>query len=76
MKKEADRKIKYRYLLNEVVKKEKIKATDKEAEKRVNELAEQYNIDKEQVIREFGNIEVIKYDLMLGKAVEVIKSNK
>ena len=76
MKKEADKKIKYRYLLNEVVKKENIKATDKEAEKRVNELAEQYNIDKDQVIREFGNMEVIKYDIMIGKAVEVIKSNK
>ena len=76
MKKEAVRKIKYRYLLNEVVKKENIKATDKEAEKRVEELASQYGIDKEQVIREFGNIEVIKYDIMIGKAVEVIKSNK
>ena len=76
MKKEAEKKIKYRYLLNEVIKKENIKVSDKEAEKRVSELAIQYNIDKEQVLREFGNIEVIKYDIMLGKAVEVIKSNK
>ena len=76
MKKEAEKKIKYRYLLNEVVKKENIKVSDKDAEKRVSELAIQYNIDEEQVLREFGNIEVIKYDIMLGKAVEVIKSNK
>lgn len=76
MKKEAVKKIKYRYLLNEVIKKEDIKVSDKEANARVDELAAQYNIDKEQVIREFGNIEVIKYDAMLSKAVEVIKSNK
>lgn len=76
MKNDADKKIKYRYLLNEVIKKENIKVTDKDAKARVKELAQQYNIDEEQVIREFGNIEVIKYDIMLNKAVEVIKSNK
>ena len=76
MKKEAVKKIKYRYLLNEVIKKEKIKVSDKEAEERLDVLAKQYNTDKDQVLKEFGNIEVIKYDIMLNKAIEVIKSNK
>lgn len=76
MKKEADKKIKYRYLLNEVVKQEEIKVTDEDAEAKINELIEKYNITKEDVLKEFGSIEAIKYEIMINKAVEVMMSNK
>ena len=76
MHNEASRRLKYRYLLNEIVKIEKIKATDKEAESKIKELSKQYSVTRQEVIEELGSIEAVKYEIMINKAIEVIKSNK
>lgn len=76
MKKDTEKKIKYRYLLNEVVKVENIKVSDEDADAKINEFIGKYNITREDVLKEFGSIEAIKYEIMIDKAVEVIKSNK
>ena len=46
MAEEATKRIKYRYLLKEVIKKEKIKVTDKEAKDRLKDMSKQYNVDE------------------------------
>ena len=76
MRDEALRRMKYRYLLNEVVKQEKIKVTDKEAELKIDELTSAYNVTREEVLKELGSLEAVKYEIMMNKAIEVIKSNK
>ena len=73
-KEEALKRIKYRLILEEIIKAEKIKVTDKEVEAEVEELAKKYNMTKEEVKKQYGeNLDYIKYDLEVRKAFEVIK---
>ena len=75
MKPDALKRIKYRYLLKEIIKKEKIKVTDKEADKRIEEMAKMYNVDKETILKDVS-LENIKFDLMYQKALDIVTSNE
>jgi len=73
-KEEALKRIKYRLILEEIIKKEKIKVTEKEIDAEIEELAKKYNMTKEEVKKQYGeNIDYIKYDLEVKKAFKVIK---
>lgn len=75
MKKEAKIRIEYRYLLEAIIKEEKIKVTDKEAKDEVKNMAKMYNITEEEIMKELNSLEVVKYDLSMKKAIEVLKEN-
>lgn len=75
MKKEAKIRIEYRYLLEAIIKEEKIKVTDKEAKDEVKAMAKMYNITEEEIMKELNSLEVVKYDLSMKKAIEVLKEN-
>jgi len=72
---DAEKRIKYRYLLKEVIKQEKIKVTDKEAKAKVKEMAEMYNVDEETILKEVS-LENIKFDTMYQKALEIVTANE
>ena len=76
-KEEAEKRIKYRLILEEIIKAEKIKVTDKEIDAKVEELATKYNMTKEEVKKQYGeNLDYIKYDLEVTKAFDIIKGDK
>ena len=75
MKADAEKRIKYRYLLKEVIKVEKIKVSDKDAQARVKEMASMYQVDEETILKEVS-LENVKFDLMYQKALDVVTSNK
>ena len=75
MKDEAKKRIQYRYLLREIIKKENIKITDKEAKEKIKEIAKQYNVTEEEILKEVGTLEAMKMDLAFQKAVELVKAN-
>ncbi len=75
MKDEAKKRIQYRYLLREIIKKENIKITDKEAKEKIKEIAKQYNVTEEEILKEVGTLEAMKMDLAFQKAVELVKVN-
>lgn len=75
MKDEAKKRIQYRYLLREIIKKENIKITDKEAKEKIKEIAKQYNVTEEEILKEVGTLEAMKMDLAFQKAVELVKTN-
>ena len=75
MKDEAKKRIKYRYLLREIIKKENIKITDKEAKEKIKEIAKQYNVTEEEILKELCTLEAMKMDLAFQKAVELVKAN-
>ena len=76
-KEEALKRIKYRLILEEIIKVEKIKVTDKEVDAEVEELAKKYNMTKEEVKKQYGeNLDYIKYDLEVKKAFNIIKGEK
>ena len=75
MKEDATKRIKYRYLLKEVIKVEKIKVSDKDAKARVKEMAEMYQVEEDTILKEVS-LENIKFDLQYQKALDVVTANK
>lgn len=73
MEKEAYSNVLYRLMLEEIANLEEIAITDEEANKECEELAKKYNMDKEDFLKEFGGIEMIKYDLEMRRTVEKLK---
>lgn len=77
MEGEALKRIKYRYLIEEVAETEKIEFTDKEVKAESKKLAENYGITEEELVKAYGSLEVVKYDMRMHKALEIIReSNK
>lgn len=73
MEPEATKRIKYRYLLEKVAEVENIEVTDEEADKQADEMAANYGISKEELLKAYGSLEVVKYDIKMRNAIEVIK---
>ena len=46
-----------------------------ELEKRLAEIAESYGVDKEEVLKSFGSLDVVEYDMKMHKALEILKEN-
>ena len=70
---EAEKRIKLRFALDEIIEKEKITATDKEAVKDAEEKAKKHNMDKDEYIKAFGGLEMLKYDIKVQKVLEILK---
>lgn len=75
MEPEATKRVKYRYLIEEVAKAEKIEITDKDADEEATKYAEGYGISKEEFLSQFGGLDVVKYDLRMRKALEILSEN-
>lgn len=74
MKEEATTRVKYRLMLEEIVKQENIQISDEEAKKEAAELANKYNMKEEEFLKLFGGLDMIKYDLEMRAAINVMKS--
>ncbi len=72
MQPEAEKRVKYRYLIEAVADKEKIEISDEDAEKNAEEMAAQYAVSKEEFLSHFGGLETVKYDMRMRKALEVL----
>ena len=73
MEKEAFNNVLYRLMLDEIIKEEKIEVTDEEVDKEAEELSKKYQMSKEDLISEFGGIDIVKYDLQMRKAIDLLK---
>ena len=73
MRPEAARRVKHRLMLEEIAKKEKIEISNEEAEKEAERLAKNYQIQKEEFLQMFGGLDLVKYDLKMRKAIDVLK---
>ena len=72
---EAIKRLKSRYLLEEIAKAEDITISDEEAEAEAVHMAEHYGITKDELLMEFGGLEIVKYDMKMRKAMEILKNN-
>ena len=73
MKEEALRRLKNSYLLNAIIKEEKIEVTEEEAKKEIKELAIKHNMTEEDVTNSLGGIDAMTYDLKVRKAIDLMK---
>lgn len=60
---EAFKNVLYRLILEEIIKLEKIEVTDEEIEEELAKMAERYKTSKEEILKELGGKEMVKYDL-------------
>ena len=72
---EALKIVKQRLLLEAIVKEESLNVSDEEAEHEAEHLAGHYNMTKEDFLKEFGGLEMVKYDTLVKKAIEILKEN-
>ncbi len=70
---EAENRVKLRFAIDEVISQEKIDATDEEADKDAAEKAKIRDMDKDEYIKAFGGLEMIKYDIKVQKVIDLLK---
>jgi len=73
MHEEAEKRVTYRLMLEEIAKVEKIEITEEKAIEEAENLAEKYQMKKEEFLEAFGGIDMIKYDLTMRAAIDVLK---
>ncbi len=76
MHEEAEKRVAIRLLLEAIIKEEKIEVTKEETEKELEELLKQYQMEKEDFLKATGGLEMVKYDLKVKKAFDIIKGEK
>lgn len=72
---QATARIKTRYLLEAIIEKENLETTEEEVDKEIKELAEKYQTTEEEILKHYAEKDVIKYDLTMRKALDVLKNN-
>ena len=75
MKEEAEVRLRYRYLLEAIIKEEKIAVSDKEAKDEVKKIAKESNMTEEHIMEHLGSLDRVKFDLSMRKALDVLKEN-
>lgn len=73
MTKEAEIRLKYRYLLEAIIKEEKITVSDIEVNDEVKKMAKEYNMSEDHVIKHLGSTDALKFELAMRKALDVLK---
>lgn len=75
MKEEATKRVSERLLLEAVKDAEKITVDDEAVEKEAEELAAKYNMQKDEFLKLFGGLDMVRYDLEMRKTIDFLKEN-
>ena len=73
VEKEAFKNVLYRLILEELVKILEITVTDEEVDEELEKMAKQYNAIKEDIQKELGGMDMIKYDIEIRKAFDKLE---
>lgn len=73
MHEEAEKRVKLRFVLEEIIKLEKLEVTDEEANKEAEEMSKKRDMTKEEFIKAFGNLEMVKYDIKIKQVIDILK---
>ena len=72
----AKDRVTYRLMIGAIIKKENITVTDEEANKEAEDMAVKYQLTKDEFLKQFGGLEMIKNDLQVKKVFDMLKGNK
>ena len=75
MENNAYKGVLYRMMLEEIAKLEKIEISDEDANKEAEEMAKEYKMKKEDFIKTFGGLDIVKYDLQIRRVMDLLKEN-
>ena len=71
----AEKRVKERLMLEEIAKAEKIEISDDEAKEEAGKMAKNYQMETDEFLKNFGGLEIVKYDMKMRKAMEVLKED-
>ena len=60
-------------MLEEIAKAEKIDITEEKTMEEATTLAEKYQMDKDEFLKVFSGIDMIKYDLTMRTVIDILK---
>lgn len=69
---EAEKRVKYRLVLEQIVKEEGITVEESELNDYAKDMAKKYNVTEEVFLKEIGGLDFLKYDLEVRKALEIV----
>lgn len=72
LKDEANKRVSYRLMMDAIVQKEKLTVSDDELEKGLDDASKDYQMTKEEFVKQIGSKELFKYDLLMKKAMKVV----
>ncbi len=72
MRPEAEKHVLYRLILEKVKELEKVNVTLKKAEKEAESLAEKYGVEKEEFLKMYGGLEMLKYELEVKEVLDIL----
>ena len=72
LKDEANKRVGYRLIMDAIIENEKIEVSDEELESELKKTSEQYKMSVEDFLKEIGNKELFKYDLLMRKAMKIV----
>jgi len=75
MKEEGEKRVRVSLTLEEIAKAENIEVTEEEVEAELSKMAEMYNMTVENIKAALGNLDGIKADLKVKKAVDFLIEN-
>lgn len=73
MEKEAFKRVLYRLTLEKIKDLEKITVSDEEVDAKINEIKEQFKISEEEIMKQIGHKEMLRYDLEMNKVMDFLK---
>lgn len=73
MEKEAFSRVLARLTLEEIKKLENIEVSEEEVDNKLKELAKNHNMKEEEIIKQIGSREMLKYDLEMNKVLDLLK---
>ncbi|MDD3995673.1 MAG: trigger factor, partial [Bacilli bacterium] len=63
------------HVIEEIIKLEDIKVTDKEVDKELEEMSKIYQMSTEEVEKAMGGKDYLKHDLLVKKVIDFLKEN-
>ena len=76
MRDEATKRLKNSYLLDAIIKEEKIEATEEEANAEIEKLAQEYHMTEEDVKSQIGGMSAMLHEVKVRKALDIMKNSK
>ncbi len=73
LEKEAYQHVLERLTLEEIIKLENVTVSEQEVEEEIQSLSEKYGMKEEELLKNFGSKDMIKYDLKFRKVIEILK---
>lgn len=75
LKDEADKRISYRLVIDEIIKLEKIEVSEEELNEQIKNTCEKYQITEEEFLKQSPK-DLFKYDMLMRKAMEIVTGEK